>query len=133
MGVVGVVDNKRAPKTITVLGRQMAVVPESPYVRPGLRIEPIGISHRPRTSLGGGIELVQEGVSGGDGALVDERRPVSPVGPLLEEPVPVLEDYGGKYESPEQCDNVLTMLVDFNIVWLVNWSMTFNWKVSPYR
>ena len=97
MWIIGVVDDKWPAKTITVLSRQMTVVPEGSCVRRELRGEPMSISHKPRTSLVSGIELVQEGVSGGDGALVDERGPVSPVGPLLEEPVPVLEDYGREY------------------------------------
>lgn len=72
MGVVRVVDNEGATETVAVLGRQVAVVPES-------------------TRLAGGSEVVEEGVAGRNGALVYERGTVGPVGAGLEETVPVLK------------------------------------------
>ena len=71
MRVIGVVDDEGATKTVAVLSRQVAVVPErAGLVRRG--------------------EVVEEGVAGRDRALVDERGTVGPVGTLLEETVPVL-------------------------------------------
>ena len=72
MRVVRIIDDHRTTETIAVLGRQVAVVPES-------------------TSLVGGGEVVEEGVARRNGTLVDERRTVGPVGALLEEAVPVLQ------------------------------------------
>ena len=72
MRVVGVVYNHRATKTVTVLGRQVAMVPEGP-------------------GLPSGSEVVQERIILRDGALVYKCRTVGPVGALLEETMPVLQ------------------------------------------
>ena len=71
MRVIGIVDDESTTEAVTVLGRQMAVVPES-------------------TSLVGRREVVQERVVSRNGALADHGHTVSPVGALLEEAVPVL-------------------------------------------
>lgn len=63
--VIGVVDDHGPAKTVTVLGSQMAVVP-------------IG------ARLVGNVEVVQERIAGSDGALVDKRGAVGPVGARLE-------------------------------------------------
>jgi hypothetical protein len=63
--------NKWTAETIAVLRRQMRVVPI-------------------RASLIRNLEVVQEGVTGGDRTLSDERRSVGPVSVLLEKTVPVL-------------------------------------------
>ena len=63
--VIGVVDDHGPAKTVTVLGSQMAVVPV------GAR-------------LVGNVEVVQERIAGSDGALVDKRGAVGPVGARLE-------------------------------------------------
>ena len=72
MRVIGVVDDEGATKTVAVLSRQVAVVPES-------------------AGLVGCGEVVQERIVLRDRTLVDESRAVSVVRPLLEEPVPVLD------------------------------------------
>ena len=71
MRVIGIVDDESTTEAVTVLGRQMAVVPEC-------------------TSLVGRREVVQERVVSGNGALADHGYTVGPVGTLLEEAVPVL-------------------------------------------
>ena len=63
--VLGVVDHHRAAQAIAVLRRNVRVVPV-------------------RAGLVGGSEVVEEGVASGDGALVDKRCTVGPVGVLLE-------------------------------------------------
>ncbi len=70
--IVRVVHNERTTETVTVLCRQVAVVPES-------------------TSLVRRGEVIQERVALRDGALVHHSRTIGPVGPLLEQTMPVLE------------------------------------------
>ncbi len=71
MRVIGIVDNHGSTEPITVLGGQVAVVPEG-------------------ASLVGGREVVEERVVNGNGALADHGHTISPVGTLLEHAVPVL-------------------------------------------
>ena len=71
MRVVRVVDDHRTTETITVLGRQVTVVPE-------------------RARLVGDSEVVEERVPRSDRALVHECGSVRPVRPLLIDAVPVL-------------------------------------------
>lgn len=70
MRIVGVVDDHRSSEAITILGLEMAVIPERP-------------------SLIGAIEVVQECMPGGNRALVHERNTICPVRSSLEETMPV--------------------------------------------
>ncbi len=72
MWVIGVVHHQRPAKPVTVLGGQVAVIPEG-------------------ASLTCSGEVVQERVSLGDRALVDRCGPICPVSPFLEESMPVLK------------------------------------------
>ena len=69
--IIGVVDNHCTTETVAVLSCEMAVVPV------GAR-------------LVGNVEVVQERIAGSDGALVDKRGAVGPVGARLEQAMPVL-------------------------------------------
>ena len=93
--VVRVVNNEGATKTIAVLSRQMAVVPERACARCPTVVSyrvlsvPVCPGHAvlgrgARTCLAGSVEVVEEGVAGDDGALGDERRAVRPGGRVLE-------------------------------------------------
>ena len=71
--VLGVVDHHRSTQTIAVLCRNVRMVPV-------------------RARLIGSGEFVEEGVAGGDGALIDESSAIGPVGVLLEQTVPMLRE-----------------------------------------
>ena len=71
MRIIRVIHNKCPTKTITILRRQMTVVPEG-------------------TCLIGDIEVIPEGVPRGDGTLCDEGGAVCPRRPLLKETMPML-------------------------------------------
>ena len=92
MRVARVVNNERSSETIAILGRQVGVVPESTYAPAIVRIRlPLMNILCKLTSLICRVEVVQEGVSSCDWALVDHGRAIGPVGSLLEETVPVLK------------------------------------------
>ena len=74
MRVVRVVDDHRTTETITVLGRQVTVIPE-------------------RASLVGNSKVVEERVPRSDRALVHEGWSIGPVSSLLKESMPVLYVY----------------------------------------
>lgn len=71
VGVVRVIDNEWASKTVAVLSGQVAMIPES-----------TGLVH-----CG---EVIEERIARGNRTLVDKGRTVSPVGTLLEEAMPML-------------------------------------------
>ena len=71
MRVIRVIHDYGAPQAITILSGQVAMVPE-------------------RAGLIGSRKCIREGVVGGDGALVDERGAICPVGAGLEQSVPML-------------------------------------------
>ena len=71
MRIIGVVDNESTTEAVAVLGRQMAMVPES-------------------TSLVRRREVVQERVVSRNGALGDHGHTVGIVGTFLEESMPML-------------------------------------------
>lgn len=109
--IIGVVHNQRATETVTVLRTIMGVVPK------GARL----IGH---------VEVVQERVAGSDGALVDARRPVSPVRSGLEYAMPMLRQL-----SVTEVQNIcqgLTIEVVSNMVLFVRELTTLIWKLSPW-
>ena len=69
--VIGVVYNQRSPQTITVLGTEVGVVPESTRMVPS-------------------PELISERVTWGNRALADRLRPIRVSRPLLQNTMPVL-------------------------------------------
>ena len=91
MRIVGVVHNESTTETIAVLGRQVTVVPERPCMASGVSTCETATQSKPCTCLTGNGEVVEEGVTSGNGALVHKGRTVGPVCALLEEAVPVLK------------------------------------------
>ena len=91
MRVVWVVDNHGAAEPVAVLGRQMTVIPEG-------------------SRLVGSGEIVEEGISCGDGALVHKCWTIRPVGAFLEEPMPVLQCVGSWVSKI----SIVKMLMSYN-------------------
>ena len=77
---------QNSPESIAVLRRQMAMVPEG-------------------TSLVRNVEVVQEKIPWRDRTLCNKRRAIGPIGTLLEESVPVLEEINEqtKSEKTKRC------------------------------
>ena len=70
--VVGIINDHRSTKTVTILRGQVTVVPES-------------------AGLARSREVVEEGVACRDRALAHHGWTISPVGALLEKTMPVLQ------------------------------------------
>ena len=130
VGVVRVVDHEWTPQSIAILRGKMAVVPIG-ACECDVSIKLTVLKRAFITRLIGGLEVVQERISAGDGALVDEGRSVGPIGALLEKTVPVLQQ-GHEHQDVNKFNGRKhTILVDFSMVWLSIWSITFSWKRSP--
>ena len=82
------------------------------------------------------VEVVQERMVLDDGALRDGRDTVSPIGPVLEQTVPMLRDAKtdirvSSIRSERGVVSVLTILVAVSIVSFCSLSMTLIRKLSP--
>ena len=132
MRVIGVVHNDGSPETITVLCGKVAVVPEGAYIvimldKQQLIIAYIGAAYQPDQGPGS-----HRGKScrwrWDTGSRTQVRQPSwCPSGRNRASAEKAQRSVG----AGNACNGELTMLVVFNIVWLVIWSMTFNWKRSP--
>lgn len=89
-GVKRVIDHKRAPQTVAVLRRDVAVVPECSCGRDILVLDGVNCQHVVLTSLVRDVEVIQERMAGCNGALVHKPPTVRPICMLLKESVPVL-------------------------------------------
>ena len=110
----------------------MTVVPEGPCCGTYVRVIERQYLVSYLTGLVGDLEVIEERMTRSDGALVHRGTTVSPVGPLLEQPVPMLPINVSRAENIFRARKQLTTLVDLSIVWFVKLSITLSWKRSPY-
>ena len=90
VGIMGVVYYHRPAKAIAVLGHKVTVVPERPCIPFSFIIpddnDPAGML----TCLVRDVKVVQERMVLHDGTLRDGGDSVSPIGPVLEQTMPML-------------------------------------------
>ena len=87
---MGIVYNEGTTETVTILGGEVAVIPESAYsTSSDAHVNKRSIVRKP-TCLIGFLKLILEGVASGDGTLRDSDGTVSPSGSMLNDSVPVL-------------------------------------------
>ena len=82
------------------------------------------------TCLVGNLEVVEERMAASNRALIDKRRPICPVGPSLEETVPMLMGTSQSHNNMQRWKGI-TMVVVLSMVWLVMMSITLSLKRSP--